>query len=157
MDTDDLARELAAPLRQILLRSTIRYLEIKPDGVDIEGGHRYVKTANAWIYDFGGARTLYRAKKPICRSLDGVTSIEREPKLACFDCLQRHVCTPQIRVDLLIGAQSYRCLLAFTSARNFQRYEAQLREIGKRVERVETKLTVLDRGSWGELRFEIAT
>ena len=44
-------------------------------------------------------------------------------------------------------------LLAHTPPRTFLVYEAQLRERRVAIEDVVTAITVIDRGSWGELRF----
>lgn len=44
-------------------------------------------------------------------------------------------------------------LLAYSSARAFLVYEAELRQRGHRIEDVVTKITVVNRGSWGELTF----
>jgi hypothetical protein len=140
------------PLRQILDRAALKYLDVRATGIEIDGELNPVRTAVARIYDFGGARTLYVQRKPSCRSLDGVTSITRKDHL-CADCLQRHACTPQVRVDMLIGAQSYRCLLAYTSATNFLVYESVIRREGFEFDRVDTQITVVDRGTWGEMRF----
>jgi hypothetical protein len=44
-------------------------------------------------------------------------------------------------------------LLAYSSAPAFLDYKAELRQPGRRIEDVVTKITVVNRGSWGELRF----
>jgi len=150
---EPLDRSDFTPLRQILHRAAIRYLDVMATGLRIEGEPNPLRVVVARIYDFGGARTLYAQRKPKCRSLDGVTSMMREPKQACADCLQRHACTPQTRVDLLIGRQSYRCILSFTSATNFLVYESVIRREGFQLDRVDTEITVIDRRTWGELRF----
>lgn len=149
---DPVDRTGFAPLREILRRAALRYLDVRPAGLEIVGEPHPLRTVVARIYDFGGARTLYRQKKPACRSLDGVVSITRKNQ-HCADCPQRHPCTPQVRIDLLVGAQSYRCLLAFTSATNFLVYESMIRRAGFEYDRVDTEITVIDRAAWGEMRF----
>jgi hypothetical protein len=153
METDP---NFLSALRRIRLRADLRYLDVKPYGMDVDGRCGYVRTAIAYIYDFGSARTLYQQRVPTCRSLDGVTSITREPKQECVTCNQRFACTPQTRLDLLIGSNAFRCLLAYTSARNFLFYESNLRREGLAIDRVDTELTIVDRGSWGEVRFRRA-
>jgi hypothetical protein len=55
--------------------------------------------------------------------------------------------------DLLADTQPYRLLLAHTSAKNFLLYETQLRESGLELYDGLHRMTVINRGSWGELRF----
>lgn len=150
MESSD--RSGLTPLRQILHRAAIQYLDVKATGLKIEGEPNPVRVVVARIYDFGGSRTLYRQRKPACRSLDGVLSITRA-NLQCADCPQRHPCTPQVRVDMLVGNQSYRLLLAFTSATNFLVYESTIRKLALDLDRIDTEIRVNDRGTWGELRF----
>lgn len=52
--------------------------------------------AEATILNHGGARTLYRGRRPVGRSLDGVTATNGA---ACGDCLERKHCTPLVRLD----------------------------------------------------------
>lgn len=66
-------------------------------------------------------------------------------------------CTPQIRLDLSIEARPYRLLLAYTSAANFLAYEADLRRRRIVLEIVTHHIQVVDRGSWGELRFRTSS
>ena len=149
-------RKGLVPLREILERALLCYLDVRHDGLVLQGERKPVNIALARIYDFGGARTLYRQRRPVCRSLDGVTAIHASitPSRQCADCKFRQVCTPQVRVDLRIASQSYRGLLAFSSARNFLVYEARLRQEQLAIDRVDTQITVVDHGSWGELRFQ---
>jgi len=149
---DAFPRDPLPPLRQIVHRAAQKYLTVRPLGLELEGDPGPVRVVVARIYALGSARTLYRERKPLCRSLDGVVSISGD-KQRCGECSRRHACTPQIRLDLLIGAESYRCLLAFTSAKNYVVYQSALQREGFDVDRVDTEITVLDRGTWGELRF----
>ncbi len=148
-------RKGPVPLREILHRALLAYLDVRHDGLALQGAPRPVPIVIARIYDFGGARTLYRQRRPACRSLDGVTAIHATitPSRRCADCEVRPVCTPQVRVDLLIATQTYRCLLAYSSARNFLEYDARLRKEQLAIDCVDTEITVVDRGSWGELHF----
>lgn len=161
---DPLDRHDLTPMRRILNRAHIKYLDVRPSGIELFGGPCPVHRAVATIYDYGSARTLYRQRKPACRSLDGATSITRKdweganemPRL-CVTCIQRPSCTPQVRLDLLIEAHSYRALLAFTSATNFLIYEADIHRQGVLLDRIDTEITVVDRGRWGEMRFRQLT
>jgi hypothetical protein len=140
------------PLREILYRALVRYLTVRPGGVELDPGQELRRIVDARILGHGAARTLYRARKPHCRSLDGVAPISGGDR-TCADCKVRSSCTPQVRLDLLVERRPFRLLLAHTSARHFLVYEAQLRQRQVRVEDVVHRIEVVDRGSWGELRF----
>ena len=72
---------------------------------------------------------------------------------SCADCEARARCTPQVRLDLIVERRPFRLLLAYSSARAFLSYEAELRQRRVAIEDVVTKIIVVNRGSWGELRF----
>jgi len=144
------------PLREILHRALVRYLKVTSRGFWIDDGVDLPRPSiEARILGFGGARTLYRERKPVCRSLDGVASVTDTDK-ACAKCKARESCTPQVRLDLIVEQRALRCLLAFTSARNFLEHEARLRRDGVGLEQTLHEITVVNRGSWGELRFRVA-
>jgi hypothetical protein len=46
-------------------------------------------------------------------------------------------------------------LLAYTSAKNFLLYTGELTARKLEIQKVSTKIRVLNRGSWGELRFSV--
>jgi len=147
MQHDDLQ-----PLRHILHRALTRYLTVTPRGLLLAGVSRPSALAEARVLGFGGARTLYRERKPFCRSLDAIASIDHEGR-RCAGCPDHDACTPQVRVDLVIDKHAYRLLLAFTSATNFLAHIGQLQQQGVDPLRVDHELRVVARGSWGELRF----
>lgn len=142
--------------RLILARTAARYLNVGPSGIQITTNSPPLTTLRAHILDHGAARTLYQQRKPACRSLDGVRSLQ-DPQLHCAQCVQRSICTPQIRVTLVYDHLPYRLLLAFTSAKNFLFYCTKLRTQHRELADVLTQIRVLNRGTWGELRFDIAT
>ena len=109
-------------------------------------------TLDVRILSFGGARTLYRDRRPECRSLDGVHSVSQAGR-RCASCEERNECTPQVRLDLLVDARAFRLLLAHTSARNFLAYEGDLRVKGVVLDEALHRLEVVNRGTWGEVRF----
>ena len=139
-------------LREILERALRRYLDVGPEGVEVDG-RLHVETM-VRVSSFGGARTLYRARKPFCRSLDGMKAI-RGAK-ACAECHEKKHCTPQVRVDLVLDGRPFRLLLSLTSAKNFLLYVSELKRQGADVQRAATRIRVLDRGTWGELCFSRA-
>jgi hypothetical protein len=151
MPNDDLQ-----PLRAILHRALTRYLTVTPRGLMLAGASQPITTADARILAFGGARTLYRDRKPTCRSLDAIASIDHAER-RCSGCPDLGSCTPQVRVDLVIDKHAYRLLLAFTSARNLLEHLAVLQHQGTDPLAVDHQIRVVPRGSWGELRFRALT
>ena len=143
------------PLREILLNAQRRYLTVRPHGFQLNPGTLLRPALEARILAYGSARTLYQDRKPLCRSLDGIRSLSAGQQRTCADCRLRTRCTPQVRLDLLVDTQPFRLLLAHTSAKNFLLYEAQLRQRGLVLYELPHRLTVINRGSWGELRFAL--
>ncbi|MCC7015066.1 MAG: hypothetical protein IT454_21055, partial [Planctomycetes bacterium] len=76
------------PLRELLHRVLVRYLTITPRGFVLEPGQEPLAKVTARIIGYGGARTLYRERRPVCRSLDGVTSIQDSAR-TCAQCPTR--------------------------------------------------------------------
>ncbi len=148
-----MAREDAEILRDILHRMEARYMTVRPCGIETEKDRHPFKTLVVYVLNHGGARSLYRGRRPACRSLDGVRFIQ-DPKKLCDDCFDRKHCIPQVRADLLFENRPYRLLLSFTSAKSFLLYEAGLRAQNLPLHRTRTRITVIDRGTWGELRFQ---
>jgi hypothetical protein len=142
------------PLRAFLQQAPRRYLTVRPHGFALNPGERLRPVLEVRILGFGNARTLYQDRKPLCRSLDGVEPTAPQGQRRCVDCALRPRCTAQVRLDLLVDTQPFRLLLAHTSARNFLLYETQLRERGGALEEGLHRMHVINRGSWGELRFE---
>lgn len=141
------------PLREVLHRVLVRYLTVRPGGFELQPGHRLQPVVEARILGYGGARTFYQDRKPICRSLDGLRPITGNTDRTCAECEARARCTPQVRIDLIVERRPFRLLLAYSSARAFLEYEAELRLRRVAVEDVLTKIAVTNRGSWGQLRF----
>lgn len=142
-------------LRDILQRMMARYITVRPLGIDLGNNTKLIPVLNCRILDYGAARTLYRNRRPICRSLDAVKAIKDANKL-CQQCPDRDHCTGQVRLDLLFENCPYRLLLAYTSAKNFLLYTGKLAENNIEIQTTDTKIVVVNRGSWGELRFCLA-
>ncbi|MBM4061050.1 MAG: hypothetical protein FJ265_08125 [Planctomycetes bacterium] len=140
------------PLRRILHRAVSRYLTVTSHGLLLADTARPRPLAEARLLGFGGARTLYRDRKPVCRSLDAVASVDRDGR-RCAGCVDHDACTRQVRVDLVIDKHAYRLLLAFTSATNFLAYVGELQQKGLDPLQADHELRVVPRGSWGELKF----
>ena len=141
------------PLRAFLQQARRRYLTVRPHGFALHPDAPLRPTLEVRILSFGSARTLYQDRKPLCRSLDGIAPSAPQGQRRCADCALRPRCTTQVRLDLLVDTQPFRLLLAHTSAKNFLLYETQLRERGVELCDGLHRMTVINRGSWGELRF----
>ncbi len=142
-------------LRDIVQRMMARYITVRPLGIDLGNNRKLIPALNCRILDYGAARTLYRNRRPVCRSLDAVKAIQDANKL-CQQCVDRNNCTGQVRLDLLFENCPYRLLLAYTSAKNFLLYTGKLAEKKIEIQTTDTKIVVVNRGSWGELRFFLA-
>ena len=139
-------------LRDIVGRMMARYMTIRPLGIDLGNSRKLIAALNCQVLNYGAARTLYRKRRPICRSLDAVKAL-KDTKKHCQQCLDRKHCTGQVRLDLLFENCPYRLLIAYTSAKNFLLYTGKLVEQKVEIQSIDTKIIVVNRGSWGELRF----
>ena len=139
-------------LRDIVGRMMARYMTIRPLGIDLGNRRKLIPALNCRILNYGAARTLYHQRRPVCRSLDAVKAIKDAKKL-CQQCLDRNLCTGQVRLDLLFENCPYRLLIAYTSAKNFLLYTGKLAQQKLEIQTIDTKIIVVNRGSWGELRF----
>ena len=139
-------------LRDIVQRMMARYMTIRPLGIDLGNSRKLIPNLNCRILNYGAARTLYRQRRPVCRSLDAVKALN-DSKKHCQQCLHRNHCTGQVRVDLVFENCPYRLLLAYTSAKNFLLYTGKLAQQKLEIQTIDTKIIVVNRGSWGELRF----
>jgi hypothetical protein len=140
------------PLREILHAALKRYLTVRPHGFELHPGDTLQPMIEVRILSTGAARTRYQDRKPQCRSLDAITPLNDRNR-TCAQCRVRAQCTPQVRLDLFVDAQPCRLLLAYTSAKNFLAYDAWLRQQRRPLEDRLHRITVINRGSWGELRF----
>jgi len=139
-------------LRDIVQRMMARYVTVRPLGIDLGNNRKLIPALDCRILDYGAARTLYQNRRPVCRSLDAVKAIGDSEK-NCQHCMDRDHCTSQIRLDLLFENCPYRLLIAYTSAKNFLIYTGKLVEKKLEIQSIDTKIVVVNRGSWGELRF----
>lgn len=142
-------------LRAILHRALARYLTVTPRGFLPDGQHEPVRRLVVRILGYGGARTLYQQRKPVCRSLDGVVAVT-EPTKRCEACAQHDSCTPQVRLDLIVDGKPHRLLLAFTSAKNFLAYVGRLEVQRIGVDSIQHEIVVVPRSGWGEIQFREA-
>ncbi len=139
-------------LRDIIHRMMVRYMTVRPLGIDLGNSRKLIPALNCRILKYGAARTLYQKRRSICRSLDAVKAIG-DSKKHCQQCIDRKHCTGQVRLDLLFENCPYRLLIAYTSAKNFLPYTGKLAEQKLEIQTIDSKIIVVNRGSWGELRF----
>jgi hypothetical protein len=144
--------EQARIYRDILHRTSARYMTVKPAGIVSDPGADPIPVLDVRVVDHHAARTLYRNRRPVCRSLDGATSVDHQGR-TCSGCGARDECTSQIMLNVLLDWTPYRLLLAYSSAANFLMYLARLQRGRLDVHAVTTRIEVVARGAWGELRF----
>jgi hypothetical protein len=143
------------PLRQCYHRATARELLVRARGFELDPQRRLQPRIDARILSFGSARTLYHQRDIRCRSLDALRSLS-DPVRDCAQCNLRTRCTPQLRLDLIVERQAWRLLLERSSAKHFLDYHARLHRRAIALEDIVHHIAVIDRASWGELRFSDA-
>ena len=139
-------------LHDFLADNFSSYMTVLPHGLRLESG-KLITTVSGQIMHWGPARTLYEKRKPICRSLNGVQSLQSHE--ICAACRRRGECTPQIRLDLLHTSGVHRFLLSYTSARKFMLFISSLSKQQCHVEGAKISISVINRGKWGELCFRL--
>jgi radical SAM protein with 4Fe4S-binding SPASM domain len=145
--------ESLAPLREIIAASSARYALITPQGILLPCASAPYNPLAATIVTHKPARTRYVNKQPVCRSLNGIQSLQDNAR--CATCDHRRACTPQIALELLYRTVPFRLMLAYTSAKNFLAFLRTLHAPNQRIEGASVEITILDRGKWGEARFSL--
>jgi hypothetical protein len=135
-------------MRELAARVFARYLPVLPAGFRLSPDN-IVPSLQARVIQYRPARTLYKNRAPVCRSLDGVRALSKEQE--CASCLFRKICTPQICLEILHQGVPWRLILAYTSARNFLLFNSQMEKKGVPLENSTISLSVRDRGRWGEV------
>ena len=142
------------PLRQIICAAAARYAAITPKGILIPAAPTPYNPFPVSIVTYKPARTLYVKKQPHCRSLNGLHSLLH--KRPCTTCDDRRACTPQIALEILYRNVPFRLMLAYTSAKNFLAFTRTLNGTPHTTEGAPVVISVIDRGRWGEARFQLA-
>ena len=137
-------------MRELVARAFARYLSVSPTGFQLGPGN-IVPSLKVQVIQHRPARTLYKNRTPICRSLDGVKALQKEQE--CANCLFRKTCTPQICLEILHQGMPWRLILAYTSAKNFLLFDSQMKTKGVAMENSSIMISVRDRGRWGEVCF----
>ena len=146
-------------MRELAARAFARYLRVLPSGFqlssDLSACHaqagNIVPALRANVIASRPARTLYKNRKPVCRSLDGIHALTTNKN--CAICASRKICTPQICLEILHQGVPWRLILAYTSARNFLLFDSLLKKKGLALEDLTIRIAVRDRGRWGEVYF----
>jgi hypothetical protein len=96
-------------------------------------------------------RKLFDDGALVCCSSDGLYGTDAK---ICNLCVEPS-CHPRLRVQLAARDAVYLLELAASSARNLLAIEDEVSRRGTHLAAVTLRLTVLPRGHWGEVRFEI--
>ncbi len=137
-------------MRELAARAFARYLSVLPAGFQLSPGN-IVPSLKAQVIQHRPARTLYKNRSPVCRSLDGIRALKKEQE--CAGCLFRKACTPQICLEILHQGVPWRLILAYTSAKNFLLFSSRMKAKGIPLEDSTIMISVRDRGRWGEVYF----
>lgn len=129
-----------------------RCVQIRPDGINLGNGS-ICSELEAEVLSFSPARTRYERHHPVCRSLNGIQTINADRR--CSSCPLRKDCTPQIRLDMIHFSGVLRFLLSHTSLRNFMLFLSTLQQQKIPLNGAMITIKVLNRGRWGELRFSL--
>lgn len=142
---------MTAPDVRDAFRQTPRVLaRVTPRGFACDG--REVPALEGRVTGLGLVRKLFKDSALVCSSKDGVRA--RDGTL-CDEC--RHPrCQPQLRVELRASDRVLLLDLAFSSARNLLALRERVEAEGVALEDVVLRLSVLDRGRWGEVVFALA-
>jgi hypothetical protein len=135
-------------LRAAFRRPTYLIVKITPRGFEVE---------DALFDELAGRvtkltliRKLFEQGAPVCSSPDGIRANDGT---LCDEC--RHPsCQPRLRVHLASDAAVFLLDLPATSAHNLLELEDQVVARGERLLDWIVKLTVAERGHWGEVVFE---
>jgi hypothetical protein len=143
--------ENLAPLREIIASVCSRYALLTPKGIVLPSSTTPYNPLPATVVTYKPARTRYVNKKPVCRSLNGIQSLN--DSAPCVSCDYRRTCTPQIALEIQYRIIPYRIMLAYTSAKNFFVFLRTLYSSHNHIENALVEISVIDRGNWGEAIF----
>jgi hypothetical protein len=142
------------PLREVIAQTRVQYATLTPQGIRLPGSADPNPTLRATIVMFKPARTRYVNRQPLCRSLNGISSVNRRRR--CLGCEDKRGCTSQIALDILYHLVPYKLLIAYTSANNFLDFARKFDSPRTYIEGAVADITVIDRGRWGEACFALA-
>ena len=143
-----------APLREIIASAYSRYASLTPKGIVLPSSTTCYNPWTVTIVAYKPARTMYVNKKPFCRSLNGIQSLNESS--LCVSCDYRRTCTPQIALEIQYQVIPYRIMLAYTSAKNYLSFIRLQYPAKNHIENAPVEISVIDRGRWGEATFALA-
>lgn len=139
-------------VRQAFRKPTYLPVRVTPQGFDVaEGRYDYLQGT---VIRVSLARKLFRDGLLACSSSDGLRA---EDGRDCNEC-QHPLCQPRLRLHLLTQRSIVYVLeLPSTSAENFFALEERAQQDGANLIDCTVRLTLIDRGHWGEVVFERVT
>jgi len=129
-----------------------RYVQIQAQGINLGNGS-ICPELEAEVLSFSPAKTRYEKHQPVCRSLNGIQTINADCSCSC--CPLRKDCTPQIRLDMIHSSAVLRFLLSHTCLRNFMLFLSTLQHRKIQLQGTSITIKVLNRGRWGESTFSL--
>lgn len=142
--------------RRIINHHMIRYATLVSGGIVLPMSHTRLSSLKVEVIDYGESRTLYKEKKPVCRSFNGINPYHDGSK-KCGECAEELGCTPQVYLDCISSGtiNSMRFMLSYTSAQNFIVFIQQnaIRNIDIKGKQI--VISVKNHKSWGEAIFEL--
>ena len=119
------------------------------------------------IFGWTQVRKYFRDRELVCWSADAIRGVGGK---RCESCTDRARCSLRIRIAFEraagleaagsgeAGSGSDRLLtleFGYSSCRNFVAYARRIRETDGELCRVPTRMSIVPRGHWGEVRFEV--
>ena len=138
------------PPADLFSRPPLLIARVTPRGLRLLPTEEVVDALEGHVISHKPQRKLFLEGILACHSDDAVTAKDGK---RCQDCLHP-LCRPQLRLRLADRHAHYVLDLAVTSARNLLALEDALRAQGLRLTDVPLRLTVTDRGHYGEVAFE---
>jgi hypothetical protein len=140
---------LSPQAREAFAHPTLFLVKLTPEGFSIDGqvhsqlaGRIHKTRLLRKLFDDSGAL--------LCHSKDGMRAVNGT---LCAACLHPR-CRPGLRIHFGEGARQYLLDLNATSAQNLVALEEHLSLQNLKLEGRRLLLSVLNRGHWGEVRFE---
>jgi hypothetical protein len=138
------------PVRSDFRRVLVVYVRVTPHGFVLRQTGEPVVDLTGHVVKQRLQRKLFLDGQIECSSGDG--EVAYDGKIRCADCMHP-LCRPQIRLELADRNALYLIDLAISSAQNFLDLEDALGAEGIALPKQRLRLTVVDRGYYGEIVF----
>lgn len=136
------------PIRRAFAPASTVPVRVTADGF-VVAGHE-IEVLHGRVVKTALVRKLFEEAVLICDSPDGI----RARNGTKCDLCRHPRCRPQLRIWLADGSLRYLIDLPTTSAQNYFSVEDDAQAQCIPIDDWQLKLTVLNRGQWGEVRFE---